>query len=116
MCAVAQIIRRVIGLNEHHLGRPWFATLPLPRTSMPQEGTVSPSSTTPLARGAITNHDEIVVTLIEPRDGTPPLVQVHWPPRATTTTAASYPGIAATIVRLIAYSATALARIKAHGR
>jgi hypothetical protein len=37
--------------------------------------------TTPLANGAITNHDEITVILIEPTDGTPALVRVHWPPR-----------------------------------
>jgi hypothetical protein len=39
--------------------------------------------TTPLASGAITNHDEITVILIEPSDGTPPLVRVHWPLRPT---------------------------------
>ena len=77
---------------------------------------MSTSSTTPLARSTISNHDEIVVTLIEPSGGTPPLVQVHWPPRPTTTTAASYPSIAATIVRLISESAIALARTKAHGK
>jgi hypothetical protein len=31
-------------------------------------------ATTPLASGAITNHDEITVILIEPTDGTPALV------------------------------------------
>jgi hypothetical protein len=72
--------------------------------------------TTQLAQGAITNHDEIVVILIEPSDGTPALVQVHWPPRATMTAVASYPAVAATITKIIAESATALARIKAHGR
>jgi hypothetical protein len=40
--------------------------------------------TTPLASGAITNHDEIIVILIEPTDGTPALVRVHWPLRPTT--------------------------------
>ena len=33
--------------------------------------------TTPLASGAITNHDEITVILIEPTDGTPALVRVN---------------------------------------
>jgi hypothetical protein len=69
-----------------------------------------------LATGQITNTDEIAVILIEPTDGTPALVRVQWPPGITTTTAANYPGIAATIVRLIAESSTALARFKAHGK
>ena len=74
---------------------------------------MSPSSPTVLAHGRVANHDEIVVTLIQPTDGTPPLVQVQWPPRTTTTTAVAYPSIAATIVRLIAESAIALAGHKA---
>jgi hypothetical protein len=71
--------------------------------------------TTPLASGAITNHDEITVILIEPTDGTPPLVRVHWPLRPTTAAATHYPVVAAAIVRIIAESATALARHKAGG-
>jgi hypothetical protein len=58
--------------------------------------------TTPLASGAITNHDEITVILIEPSDGTPPLVRVHWPLRRTTAAATHYPAVAAAIVRIIA--------------
>jgi hypothetical protein len=69
------------------------------------------TKTTQLASGQITNHDEISVILIEPSDGTPPLVRVQWPPR-TTTTAANYPAVAATITRIIAESATALAQWK----
>jgi hypothetical protein len=71
--------------------------------------------TTHLANGAITNHDQITVTLIEPTDGTPPLVRVHWPLRLTTAAATHYPAVAAAIVRIIAESATALARHKAGG-
>ena len=71
--------------------------------------------TTALADGAITNHDEITVILIEPSDGTPPLVRVHWPLRRTTTAATHYPAVAAVIVRIIAETATALARHKAGG-
>jgi hypothetical protein len=69
--------------------------------------------TTPLASGAITNHDEITVILIEPPDGTPALVRVHWPLRPTTAAATHYPAVAAAIVRIIAESATALSRHKA---
>ena len=71
--------------------------------------------TTPLASGAITNHDEITVTLIEPPDGTAALVRVHWPLRPTTAAATHYPAVAAAIVRIIAESATALTRHKAGG-
>jgi hypothetical protein len=48
--------------------------------------------TTPLASGAITNHDQIAVTLIEPTDGTP-RVRVHWPLHATTAAATHYPAV-----------------------
>jgi hypothetical protein len=51
--------------------------------------------------------------LIEPDDGTAPLVRVHWPLRPTTAAATHYPAVAAAIVRIIAESATALARHKA---
>jgi hypothetical protein len=68
-----------------------------------------------LSDGKITNHDQITVTLIEPTDGTPPLVRVHWPLRPTTAAATHYPAVAAAIVRIITESATALARHKAGG-
>jgi hypothetical protein len=68
-----------------------------------------------LASGHITNHEEVTVILIEPTDGTPALVRVHWPLRPTTATATHYSAVAATIVRIIAESATALARQKAGG-
>src|SRR6476620_5118327 len=40
-----------------------------------------------LASGQITNHDEITIALVEPADGTPALVRVHWPLRPTTAAA-----------------------------
>jgi hypothetical protein len=55
------------------------------------------------------------VILIEPIDGTPALVRVHWPLRPTTAAATHYPAVTAAIVRIIAESATALARHKAGG-
>ena len=73
------------------------------------------SQITELGSGTITNHDEITVILIEPTDGTPPLVRVHWPLRPTTAPATHYSSVAAAIVRIIAESATALARHKAGG-
>jgi len=68
-----------------------------------------------LATGQITNHDEITIALVEPADGTPALVRVHWPLGPTTAAATHYPAVAAAIVRIIAESATALARHKAGG-
>ena len=73
------------------------------------------STVTHLASGQITNHDEITIALVEPADGTPPLVRVHWPLGLTTAAAIHYPAVAAVIVRIIAESATALARHKAGG-
>jgi hypothetical protein len=74
-----------------------------------------PSQTTTLFTGRITNHDEITVILIEPTDGTPPPhIRVHWPLRPTSAAATHYSAVAA-IVRIIAESATALARHKAGG-
>ena len=55
--------------------------------------------TTPLTHGLITNDDEITVILIEPPDGTPALVRVHWPLRPTTAAATHYPAVAAAIVQ-----------------
>jgi hypothetical protein len=73
---------------------------------------------TQLAHGTVNGADrlsieEITVILIEPDDGTAPLVRVHWPLRPTTAAATHYPAVAAAIVRIIAESATALARHKA---
>ena len=70
---------------------------------------------TELASGHINNHEEIIVILIESSDGTPALVRVHWPLRPTTAAATHYSAVAAAIVRIIAESATALARHKAGG-
>jgi len=73
------------------------------------------NQTTPLASGKVANHDQIAVILVEPTDGTPALVRVHWPLRPTTAAATHYPAVAAAIVRIIAESATALTRHKAGG-
>jgi hypothetical protein len=77
---------------------------------------VSPSSakTTELASGAIIGADEPSVQLIQP-DGMPAVVRINWPLRPTTAAAAHYPAVAAAIVKIIAESATALARHKAGG-
>ena len=70
---------------------------------------------TDLAAGTINGSDRLLVELIEPV-GQPPIVAITWPAKTTVTTPANYPAVAAAITRLIAESATALARWKAHGR
>ena len=65
-----------------------------------------------LASGQITNQDEITIAVVEPADGTPLLVRGHWPLRPTTAAATHYPAVAAGITRIIAESATALARFR----
>jgi len=74
---------------------------------------VSPSSTE-LAHGPIIGADELSVQLIQP-DGMPAVVRINWPRRPTTAAAAHYPAVAAAVVKIIADSATALARHKAGG-
>ena len=72
---------------------------------------------TPLASAQI-NHDHLkveLVELVEP-DTMPAMVRIVWPQAPTIATPANYPAVAAAITRLIAESATALARWKAHGR
>ncbi|MFL6048067.1 MAG: hypothetical protein ACJ72M_23515 [Propionibacteriaceae bacterium] len=73
------------------------------------------AQTTPLASGTINNRDEITVILIEPGDRTPGLVRVHSLLRPATAAATDYAAVAPMIVRIIAESATALARHKAGG-
>jgi hypothetical protein len=77
---------------------------------------VSPSSaqTSELTSGPIIGADELSVQLIQP-DGMPAVVRINWPLRPTTAAAAHYPAVAAAIVKIIAESATALARHKAGG-
>jgi hypothetical protein len=69
---------------------------------------------TDLANGAINGRDRLIVELIQPAD-TPAFVAVTWPAAATICTPANYPAVAAVITRIIAESATALARWKAYG-
>jgi hypothetical protein len=70
---------------------------------------------TDLADGAINGSNRLHVELIQLAD-TPAFIAVNWPTAAIIATPANYPAVAAAITRLIAESATALARWKAHGR
>jgi hypothetical protein len=70
---------------------------------------------TDLAAGLINGHDRLHVELIQPTD-TPAFIAVNWPTAATVVTPTDYPAVAAAITRIIAESATTLARWKAHGR
>ena len=49
-------------------------------------------------------------------DPKPPLRAVTWPAKPSVGTPANYPAVAAAITKIIAESATALARWKAHGQ
>ena len=66
---------------------------------------------TDLAAGPINGSDRLHIELIQPTD-TPPIVVVTWPAKPTVCTPAGYPAAAAA-ARVIAESATALARWKA---
>ena len=66
---------------------------------------------TDLTHGAVNGTDELLVQLIQPV-GLPAVVRINWPRRPTTAAAAHYPAVAAAIVKIIAESATALARHK----
>ena len=68
--------------------------------------------TTPLAAGRL-NGDHLTVELVEPSGGMHAMVRIAWPPQPTMVDPANYPATAATITKIIAESATALARWKA---
>jgi len=70
---------------------------------------------TDLAAGPINGSDRLLIELIQPPDA-PAMVAINWPAAATIATPANYPAVAAAITKIIAESATALARIKAHGK
>jgi hypothetical protein len=67
---------------------------------------------TDLAAGPINGSDRLLIELIQPPDA-PPMVAINWPAAATIATPANYPAVAAAITKIIAESATALARTKA---
>jgi hypothetical protein len=69
---------------------------------------------TPLASSQI-NHDDLSVELVEP-DGMPAKVRIVWPPQPTVVDPKRFPDTAATIARLFAEAATALASMKASRR
>jgi hypothetical protein len=67
-----------------------------------------------LASGMV-NHDRLVIELVDPADS-PAFIAINWPSAATVVPPASYPAVAAAVTRIVAESATALARWKAYGR
>jgi hypothetical protein len=67
---------------------------------------------TPLASADI-NHDHLKVELVEP-DAMPAMVRTVWPPAPSIIDPKRFPDTAATIAKLFATAATALAAIKAH--
>jgi hypothetical protein len=70
------------------------------------------TESTELAHGTVNSADHLSVELVEPPH-MPAIVRIAWPPQPTVVDPANYPAIAATITKIIAESATALARWKA---
>jgi hypothetical protein len=65
-----------------------------------------------LARGSITNTDELVVILSEP-DNEPAAVLIHWPPAASVASPTAFPTTASKITAVVASAAVRLAQHKA---
>jgi hypothetical protein len=110
-----RIYRRVAGSG---LGRARAGSLVV---AVPSPTQIAPAACVPSGVGAVrcvlhSGEGSEIIAPRDPTDGTPPLVRVHWPLRATTAAANHYPVVAATIVCIIAESAAALARYKAGGR
>jgi len=74
-------------------------------------GTVSQSSRTDLAAGAINGSDRLAVELIE-ADDMPLIVAINWPARPTICNPDRFPDTAAAVARLMARASTEPARIK----
>jgi hypothetical protein len=73
---------------------------------------VSPSSPTVLAAGHITAADELSIQLIEPA-GSPSVIMIVWPTKATPVRPNAYADCAAKIMRVVARASIELAAIKA---
>jgi hypothetical protein len=66
---------------------------------------------TDLASGQVTNHDRILIELIQPLDR-PPFIAVNWPVKASVSTVEAFPAVASKAA-LFAQAATRLAQHKA---
>jgi len=65
-----------------------------------------------LARGDITNTDELIIVLSEP-DNEPAAVLIHWPKAASVASPATFPTTASKITTIVASAAVRLAQHKA---
>ena len=65
-----------------------------------------------LARGTITNTDELVIILSEP-DYEPAAVLIHWPSAVSVASPAAFPTTASKITAVVASAAVRLAQHKA---
>jgi hypothetical protein len=65
-----------------------------------------------LARGVVTDSDELVVELIKP-DNAPQMILVRWPDHPTMISPRRFADTASAIARLFARASTELARIRA---
>ena len=65
-----------------------------------------------LARGTITNTDELIIILNEP-DNEPAAVLIYWPTAASVASSAAFPATASKITTIVASAAVRLAQHKA---
>jgi hypothetical protein len=65
-----------------------------------------------LARGAITNTDELIIVLSEP-DNEPAAVLIHWPKAPSVASPTAFPATASKITAIVASAAVRLAQHKA---
>jgi hypothetical protein len=67
--------------------------------------------TTQLARGKITNNDELTIELLEP-PGRPAAIRITWPGNASITTPAQFDSVVATTMRLLSAAVIELAALR----
>jgi hypothetical protein len=70
---------------------------------------------TQLARGKLTNNDELVIELLEP-PGMPPVVRLVWPEKATLCPPTQLDAVVGVTMRLLANSVVELAALKVRKR
>jgi hypothetical protein len=69
---------------------------------------------TGLAAGQVTNHDSILIELIQPPDS-PAFIAIMWPQKPSISTVEAFPGVTSKAATLFATAATRLAQIRRDG-
>jgi len=76
---------------------------------------VSPSSTTHLASGEI-NGQTLLVQLVDPGKGAPPVIVIKWPERPSTCPPRQFDQLVAAAMRVLSSAVVGLAAIRVHRR